>query len=209
MNVDRALVDGVGGLGFQAQSPPGIGRLLRLPFYLLTATAGYTALDGTAGAAVSATHPGVNLAPPAALGGTATATLSTPTIPWAVLRIVGFEVNIRYPAIPVSDVMDLAFQNLQIGGGTSLFVHANFGAGAVYLVGQGSFAGLRDYPLLRSPNTASVQVQGVGNTALAGCAPVNFSSNLVCEVLVDNNFGAHIPGPYARQGALVRSSTSI
>ena len=31
-----------------------------------------------------------------------------------------------------------------------------------------------------------------------------FSANLICEILVDDQYGAHIPSPAARPGALVR-----
>ena len=36
-----------------------------------------------------------------------------------------------------------------------------------------------------------------------------FSAALLCEVLVDDNYGAHVPGPYSRKGALVRQGGSF
>tara|TARA_Y100000034_G_scaffold115525_1_gene152767 strand:- start:15781 stop:16464 length:684 start_codon:yes stop_codon:yes gene_type:complete len=216
--IDRALTEGVGGLRFTAQSPPGIGRLIRIPFYHQVATAGYASLGvpsllvavgaavaGGAGIA-SAIEPMVTVGPPAAIGATNTAQLQTPQISWALLRIVGFECSVQYPVVPATDAMDLAFSDLQIGGGANLFVHENFGPAGIYLMGQDSFAGLRDYPILQSPNTATVNIQGVGSNF---SAPLTFSANLVCEILQDDNYGAHVPGPYARSGAMVRKGGSF
>jgi hypothetical protein len=221
--IDRALTEGVGGLRFTAQSPPGIGRLIRIPFYHQVAVAGYASLGvpsllvgaapsvaasvaGGAGIA-SAIEPMITVGPPvAAPGATNTAQLQTPQISWALLRIVGFECSVQYPVVPATDAMDLAFSDLQIGGGANLFVHENFGPAGIYLMGQDSFAGLRDYPILQSPNTATVNIQGVGSNL---SAPLTFSANLVCEILQDDNYGAHVPGPYARSGAMVRKGGSF
>jgi len=218
----RAMVEGVGGLQFVAQSPPGLGRLIRIPFYLEVAAAGFVALDPNALAnaadiaaayaagSASNTHPVISFAPPAAAGAGATATVTTPQISWATLRIVGFESIVYEPILPAVPMMQLAYQQLQIGGGASLFVHQDFAPASIYLAGQQSFAGLRDYPLLKSPNTATVQVQAVGDgTGVAPGDAVAFSSNLVCEILTDDNYGSHVPGPYARPGALVRQGGSF
>jgi len=217
--IDRALTEGVGGLQFTAQSPPGIGRLIRIPFYHQVATNGYAALGvpstfAQVAAAIQPVNPGIAsviepmiiVGPPAAIGATNIAQLQTPQISWALLRIVGFECNVMYPVVPATDAMDLAFSDLQIGGGANLFVHENFGPAGIYLMGQDSFAGLRDYPILQSPNTATVNIQGVG---AVNSAPLTFSANLVCEILQDDNYGAHVPGPYARSGAMVRKGGSF
>ena len=42
----------------------------------------------------------------------------------------------------------------------------------------------------------------VGESLTASCS-------LLCEVLVDDNYGAHIPGAYARAGSLVRQGGSF
>lgn len=211
--IDRALVDGVGGMQFTAQAPPGIGRLIRIPFYINSAVVGFHSLSGQLAAtitnvtgAASSTHPAVFLFPPAAAGATNTAIMQTPQISWAILRIVGFECNVLYPTLPPAAPMEVCFSDLKVGGGANLFVHEDFAPGGIYLAGQDSFAGLRDYPILRSPNTAEVSVQGIG---LATSAGATFSCNLVAEVLQDDNYGSHIPGPYARPGALVRQGGSF
>lgn len=211
--VARAMTDGVGGLEFTAQSPPGLGRLIRIPFYALTATAGFDAETGQLAAAIpavagtaSAIDPVILMQPPAVAGATPTALLRTPQISWALLRIVGFECDVKTEVLAASAQMEVCFSDLKIGGGANLFVHEDFAPASIYLMGQLSFAGLRDYPLLRSPNTAEVSVQGLGLVTSTAKA---FSCNMVCEILQDDNYGAHIPGPYARPGALVRQGGSF
>lgn len=211
--INRALTDGVGGLQFTAQSPPGIGRLIRIPFYLETAVIGFDAEIGQLAAAIpaaagtaSTVQPVILMQPPAAAGTTLTAILRTPQISWAILRIVGFEASVKTEIMPVVAAMEVTFSDFQIGGGANLFVHEDFAPASIYEMGQLSFAGLRDYPLLRSPNVAEVQVQGMG---LAASVDKAFSCNLVCEILQDDNYGAHIPGAYARPGAMVRQGGSF
>ena len=213
----RAMVEGAGGLQFVAQSPPGLGRLIRIPFYLDIATPDFVALDPNvvanalavsnayAAGSASNTHPVNSFCTAVGNVVTGTATLQTPQISWATLRIVGFESVVYEPILPAVPMQQLAFQQLQIGGGATLFVHQDFAPASIYLAGQASFAGLRDYPLLKSPNTATVQCQAVGDgTAASPGDAVAFSANLVCEILTDDNYGSHVPGPYARPGALVR-----
>lgn len=220
--INRQMTDGVGGLEFTAQAPPGVGRLIRIPFYELSPTAGFIALAGQTVAAIaaaaatgtaSATHPAILMNAPGAGTTTQVALLQTPQISWATLRIVGYECNINEPLNYGTPPMEVCFSDLKVGGGANLFVHEDFAPGSIYLMGQDSFAGLRDYPLLKSPNRAEVAVQGIGFSAgLLGdgaSAPLIFSANLVCEILVDDNYGAHIPGPYSRAGALVREGGSF
>ena len=217
--INRAMTDGVGGLSFQAQSPPGIGRLIRIPFYLTAnAQAGFTPLSiaqvAAASSGVSSTQPVICAQSPfeatanAAVAVGNTVLLTTPQISWATLRIVGFEAAVRYPVLPNGPVAQLCFSTLQIGGGANLFVHEDFAPSDIYLAGADSFAGLRDYPILKSPNTAQVQAQVVGVPGVT-VSRINFSASLVCEILVDDNYGAHIPGAYARAGALVRQGGSF
>ena len=125
---------------------------------------------------------------------------------WATLRVVGFESAQRqYKAIS-NPGPTLLVQNLKIGGGANLFTHEQFADAKIYDADQPEFCGLRDYPILKSPNVAQVSVQGMGNQF---SAQVAFSASLVCEILVDDNYGAHVPGAYARAGALVRQGGSF
>jgi hypothetical protein len=180
-------------------SPPGIGRLVRLPFYPVTATTNVTTAAGANLA--STTNPVFIEIPGAGTSGNAAHTLQTPQISWATLRIVGFEVaqkNFQGIATP-GPVLLVA--DLKIGGGANLFTHEDFADGNIYSADQPEFCGLRDYPILRSPNTAQVAVQMLDN--ITGEA-TTVSCSLLAEVLVDDNYGAHIPGPYSRAGSLVR-----
>jgi hypothetical protein len=218
--VNKALVDGVGGMQFTAQAPPGVGRLIRIPFYLTTGVAGaICSLDGVnrtaanfaanlaAGTANQLTPTCViDFAGLAAAGATGTAIMTTPQISWATLRIVGFEVSRQDATLAPASAGEVCVSDLQIGGGANLFVHEDFAPSGIYLAGQSSFAGLRDYPILKSPNVATVSVQGLGAPA---SARISYSASLVCEVLVDDNYGAHLPGPYARAGAMVRQGGSF
>jgi len=222
MSLATDLSDGIGGLKFVATAPPGVGRLVRIPFYLETATASFQAV--TPGAAIGA-NSGASTTSPVISGisetanlQTDTATLKTPQISWATLRIVGFECSINNANVPVAVQPEVMFSDLKIGGGANLFVHEDFASSRIYLAGQDSFSGLRDYPLLKSPNVAEVQVsmfsQGaaLANPAVAvadNAGGVLFTCNLVCEILQDDNYGSHIPGPYARKGAMVRKGGSF
>ena len=199
-----AGVEGIGGLHFTAQSPPGIGRLLRLPFYPNVASPGTTTQGGDG--ALSTTNP-VMIENPALLGGGAAQAgnvahqIATPQISWATLRLVGFETQQRVFRGIGNPGPVMAVSTLQIGGGANLLTHANFGDAAIYDADQPEFCGIRDYPVLKSPNVATVIVCQLGDQGSEG---VTFSASLICEALVDDNYGAHIPGPYARQGAMVR-----
>jgi hypothetical protein len=217
--VNKALVDGVGGMQFTAQSPPGIGRLIRIPFYLVTGVANqiFAAAANTSAATVttrltdglgSSTVPTtyIDFSGLGAPGVTGTAFMQTPQISWATLRIVGFEIARQDAVLAPASAPEVCVSDLQIGGGANLFVHEDFAPSGIYLAGQSSFAGLRDYPILKSPNVAQVSVQGVGDPLSAQIA---FSASLVCEILVDDNYGAHVPGAYARAGALVRQGGSF
>ena len=222
MSLATDLSDGIGGLKFVATAPPGIGRLVRIPFYMATGNNDFCALQpGVIAAATvgSATSPTI-LAAAQAVGNSATVILRTPQISWATLRIVGFECAINSAALPAARQSEVMFSDLKIGGGANLFVHEDFASSRIYLAGQDSFSGLRDYPLLKSPNVAEVSVALFSGVAAAAPADVvgtanaiptssAFSCNLVCEILQDDNYGSHVPGPYARKGAMVRRGGSF
>ena len=224
-------LDGMGGLDFQSQAPAGIGRLLRLPFY--PSTAGVTNYTSGGGAGAVSTDTPVITYIAAGSGGAnntvfqqdAAITLTTPQISWATLRIVGFEVSILSNnnqglttnggvsilanSVPVAS---LVVKDLKIGGGANLFTHEDFADGKIYDASQPEFCGLRDYPLLKSPNTATVQAAVCGIIragAVANAQSLSFSCALLTEVLQDDNYGSHIPGPYARGNAMVRRGGSF
>jgi hypothetical protein len=208
--IDRALADGVGGLRFVARSPPGLGRLVRVPFYAIQAIPGFDALNGVAlpvgAGTASLTHPVVCYTPAilAANGASPALILQTPQVPWVQYRVVGFEASWRIPPVPDNPGSMPCFQRLQVGGGETLFVNEEYAPISAYLMGQDGFAGLRDYPVVVPPNQVQVTTQVV--QAATSTRPILFSCNLVVETLWDDQFGAHIPGPYARRGAMVRST---
>jgi hypothetical protein len=201
-------IDGVGGLSFQAMSPPGIGRLVRLPFYPIEATLNVVTSTSTAatGNTASTVNPVFIEIPGAGTSGNTAHLLQTPQISWATLRIVGFESAVKTNAAIQNPGPVLLVSDLKIGGGANLFTHEDFADAGIYSADQPEFCGLRDYPILKSPNTAQVIVQMlddvVGESLTASCS-------LLCEVLVDDNYGAHIPGAYARAGSLVRQGGSF
>lgn len=217
-NVNEALTSGVGGLQFNAVAPPGLGRLIRIPFYLTNTVAGFAALAQnelavTTTAALltgrqSNSVPVILFDPAnlAAAGASDDATLFTPQISWATLRLVGFEASVSQYVLPAAPPAETCFRDLQIGGGATLFVHEDFAPSRIYSAGQGSFAGLRDYPIIESPNVAQVTTEIIGTLT---SPRITFSASLVCEILTDDNYGSHIPGPYARAGALVRQGGSF
>jgi hypothetical protein len=222
MSLATDLSDGIGGLKFVATAPPGVGRLCRIPFYL----------QAGGSASIASLSPGATLAAGAnsqvcpilaaggAIGASGAAVLRTPQISWATLRIVGFEVAINYPSNAAGGAQtEVLVSDLKIGGGANLFVHEDFAPANIYASGNDSFSGLRDYPLLKSPNVAEVQVavfsSAAGSTPAAAASlaalqsQVLFSCNMVVEILQDDNYGSHIPGPYARKGAMVRRGGSF
>ena len=227
MSLATDMSDGIGGLSFVAQAPPGIGRLIRIPFYMTTAAGTFLALTpGTDPNSVTSSSTSPIIAGGSTDAGVnASAILRTPQISWATLRIVGFEVAVNFPTNPLAEtaastIGELLVQDLKIGGGANLFVHEDFAAANIYASGNDSFSGLRDYPILKSPNQAEVTIAMFAPTA-SGATPAKdvanvdilghilFSCNLVCEILQDDNYGSHIPGPYARKGAMVRRGGSF
>jgi hypothetical protein len=195
---DIGFIQGAGRLRFTSISPAGTGRKVYIPLYLTTATGGYQALTDTGLAAISTTCPTITLAAPAAAGATGTATLVSPQISWALLRFVGFVTSIQTPVLPSLPPMDITFSDLRLGGSTNLFVHEDFASGDLYEIGN-SNPGFRYYPILRSPNTMTVQVQGIGMPTSAATA---FSCAIMCDILDDDQYGMHISGPYARRDTI-------
>lgn len=233
MSLASDYTSGQGGLSFVATAPPGQGRLIRIPFYLETAATGFdamvpaaaTAAQGGANGTADTTSPVILAGPAAAVGIGTNVTMKTPQISWATLRIVGFECSQNKGEVgslataAAGATAQLLFKDLQIGGGANLFVHEDYASADIYAAHQGSFSGLRDYPLLKSPNVAQVDV-AINTVIAAANFPIQdnaagiadeviFTCNLVCEILQDDNYGTHVPGPYARKGAMVRRGGSF
>jgi hypothetical protein len=245
-----AGVNGVGGLTFTANAPPGIGRIVAIPLYLyeldnqpsfpagalgtswstVTTASGVLAPDETSPTVL------VNIPPLQADGITPNRKVTglrfrTPILEWATVRIVGFQVStkaaplpefpedlpgagiVALPGIPNggafanADTLPepyttnqrplLLVRNLNVGGSANLFPQGEHVDATVYSTLLPEYAGLRDNPILASPNRAylSASVVGVPYTSLT------FSMQIIVDILDDTEFGAHRPGPYARRGA--------
>lgn len=192
-----AAVEGAGELAFQVQSPAGIGRLTRIPFLVNAAVAAVPlSIVGQQQVVVAA--------------GTVTPQtiqLQTPQLPWAIFRLVAIEIQVTIdaPGAGAPDIYHVL--NLSTGNGASLFAAAGNQPVSFYLQGLELRGGLRDYPIVRAPNFLQIQVS-VQN-ALTGVAPTTAGTTIVsvecvCDTLADDEFGAHLPGPYARPEALIR-----
>ena len=191
----------LGGLDFQVASPPGIGRLVTLPFYPVNVNADLV----TAGGANIASSQNPNVI--ALIGNTTnncvpSFTMQTPQISWAKLRIVGFEVEYKTLSAQDASLPSLLVSDLKIGGGTNLFTHEEYADAGFYVQDIEDYAGLRDYPLLDAPNVAEVTVSAVSPTATGD--RITFSMSLVCDVISDDNYGEHLVGPYARGASMVK-----
>jgi hypothetical protein len=197
MKARNAYIQGAGRLEFNSLSPSGLGRQVLIPFYLENTVTGFQVLSPTGLVNNSTSSPNV-LITPVVNGGTNIAQLRTPQISWSVLRMVGFVTNIYQPSIPSIAPLDVCFSDLKVGGGATLFVHEDFGSGTMYETDNQN-PGLRDYPLVLSPNRVEVSVQGMGLTSAIG---TQFSCAILCDILQDDEYGLHVPGPYARKGAI-------
>lgn len=198
-------IEGIGGLQFQAASVPGVGRLLRLPFYA-SGTVPATVTTASGAALASATNPVLIFSSIGATCGSGIVNLSTPQISWAVLRLVGFETQSKDFKAIQNPGSQIEVQQLKIGGGANLFTHEAFAPAHIYDANQPEFCGLRDYPIIRSPNFATVQAAMVNQVATE---TTTFSCSLLVEALIDDQYGAHIPSPAARRGAMVRAGGSF
>ena len=230
-NVDQIIdalgLDGAGGLGFDVQAPPGVGRLVRMPFYPSgTVPANYITSGGAATAsAVVPTFTYRNAGGAAItdiwIVGGAEMKLQTPQISWAEMRIVGFEVDMQgnnralsTAGVTVTNSVfapKLICKDLKIGGGANLFTHENYADADIYDAQQPEYCGLRDYPVVKSPNQAEVTVAAVAvcDSDGAGECSITATVVLLCEILNDDVVGAHIPGPYARKDAMIRHGGSF
>lgn len=87
-----------------------------------------------------------------------------PQISWAILRIVGFEVEVAGTSSDANGaaftnantfpVPKLAVSDLKIGGGANLFIYEDLADASIYDSSQPEFCGLRDYLILKSLNVA-------------------------------------------------------
>ena len=132
----------IGGLDFESPSPPGIGRLVTLPFYPVNANADIVTSAGQN--AASSQNPSCI----ALIGNTTNNAVSsfvmrTPQISWAELRIVGFECEYKTLCSQDESSPTLLVSDLKIGGSTNLFTHDSFADAALYSKDVDDYAGPR------------------------------------------------------------------
>lgn len=173
-------VNGVGALRFEAEAPPGPGRLVRLPFYLAASQVNprsFVVTDLGVGA-ISGVSPVVTVVSDWNAGQVIRTTglqMRTRVSKFVDLRIVGFRTVARFrlqygftsifiapPLLPFLDreapAPSLLCKNLQIGGGTNLFPQDAYVDATIYAESVPEYVGLRDYPVLTDDNTATVSV---------------------------------------------------
>lgn len=168
-----------GGLEFAVdQAPPGSGRLLRIPMY-----------------AAGQNVPGLTGTPAADFGSVVWTTLTTKSLPYAKLQVVGFQTSL--PAGAKNIGTTALVRNLQTAGGASLFLVGSSDAlnAEAFDVNEQALAGLRTYPVISETNVVSVDA-ALLNVAGVGVA-THFDCWLVCEVLDDDLIGRGDRGVYA------------
>lgn len=240
----EAQMDGRGTLAFTASSPPGTGRLVRIPFYLTSTQPGDLGetMITDAGAGLPAVSVPTTMARLEWAAGAPSKVLGqfeTRPLEWAPrLRVAGFvatqrtrpasldaKIGIPEPILRMGPEPALLVRNLSVGGSANLFPHDAYADAAIYSASVPEFPGLRDQPILASPNTISVNVAVMmvtyGTVATGGYIPdlgvlfpfvagiwtrpvLSFSLCVLADVLVDTSFGSHVPGPYARRDAIAR-----
>ena len=185
---------GAGELDYSVKSPPGIGRLQTIQFNVTAPANNALCVVGDQPVVIAA---GV------AAG---QQTLQTPQMPWAVIRLVGVMIH-RVVDNPGAGVPDVYFlQGLATGNGTPLFLVNGVNNANFYLAGLELRGGLRDYPIVRAPNQLDIIVSWQNGVAAAvttaGTTIINVEA--LVEVLADDDYGAHLPSPFARTDALMR-----
>jgi hypothetical protein len=185
------LASGAGGLVFKTGGVPGgVGRIQIVPFEIQAAIG-------------PSTHPAATRFIPLLFNAAnGNAAVATPAMPWAIFRLVGAVTSITRH-LAVTD--NVEFQTISTGNGANLLLTNAGSRWELFDIGRPTLASLRDYPLVRAPNT----LQGtVAFRDLLGGATLRGNSvallGALCDNLADDGFGAHLPGPYARPEALIR-----
>ena len=132
---NQALVSGVGGLGFRSLSPPGAGRLVRIPLYPLNAIQSWTGINGIESAG---DDPILQLTIPAGSTRSSKLTMLTYQFDYGAYKLLGLQTNfqgsydtglelgaIGFPAVPPGAAplgVAISIGNLALYNGQTLFV---------------------------------------------------------------------------------------
>lgn len=132
LDANRALVSGVGGIGFRSLSPPGAGRLVRIPFYPLNPSQSW---NGTSGINTVGDDPILNLVIPAGSMKSDRITMLTYQFDYGAYKILGLQTNFQgsyntgisklmVPTIPPAETplgVGITIGNLALYNGQTLF----------------------------------------------------------------------------------------
>lgn len=211
-----AGIRGVGGLEFSVAAPPGRGRLVRIPMFLVQ-TPGTRVISGGTAGGMSTTNP-VCIAQLNTTASVLTGIrMQTQMVTWASYRVVGFQCLQLGTTTTTLDAVHSAVarpfllcKSLVPGGGNNLFPHEGYIDAAVYDCSIPEFSGLRDDPVIERTNqvTVDLAVTGVGQGTANNPQRITFAAWLVGEIVEDDDVGAPIPGPYVRGDALLRRRIS-
>ena len=156
-------------------SPPGSGRLNRVPMFALGRP----------------NNPRNALVVPATLI-TAGTDLATEDLPYVLVKMVGFVASTAGTADD-NNAIGLV-EDLKIRGGTNLFLHEGPANADDYNTAHDDqLVGLRSYPNIRSPNQAFVTVKATGDLDDV----VIITASVVVDILEDDTYGAGFAGAYA------------
>jgi len=90
--IDRALVSGVGGMGFRSLAPPGSGRLVRIPFYPLVDSQSWTGVNGIDS---PGDDPILNLTIPVGSSRSDRLTMQTYQFDYGAYKVLGLQTNFQ------------------------------------------------------------------------------------------------------------------
>ena len=190
-----------GGYVFPTGAPVS-GTVQRVPMRVLTENGAAPVVNALAASSMRLTPALANIV------------LQSEQISWAELQIVGIEFGTPIKQVATDSVF---FEDLQVGGGASLFAQAgaipsiNFlgdesGRGG----GMHSMCGLRAYPLLSATNQATLVLTG-NQLAATGVTAGNVDIpyvNILVDRLVDDVFGVQptsAQSPYSKASGLASS----
>lgn len=114
-------------------------------------------------------------------------------VPYEKYRITGFRNTERMTSGSTSGVY---VYNLTTKGNANLLANDNPTSAQQYATDLDHLVGLRDYPVVKSPNVARVTAYAEGDASSEGDI-IAYSASVVCEEIYDEVFGPGAVGPSA------------
>lgn len=213
-DISRELMNGLGGLAFNVQSPPGSGRLARLPFYPARDVNSWT---GTGGIEHPGDDPVLNLIIGAAARTADAVRMFVPKIDYGIYRVLGLQTNhqesygLRALPFPDFPAVAISISNLELYNGQQLFLqdpleeiaadtysilptsttrspNPTFPFEAPYNYGRRRsrfFAGLRDYPVIKNNVEVFLTVRAFIKVPVPGIIPPRLEIPFTANLIVD------------------------